>query len=64
MSAQLKLDSSDILIESRLTKSEILTSILKEEISDIKRDVRWLIGIVLTFNLTMIGIMIKGFHLL
>lgn len=63
MSAQLKIEVPDILIESRLTKVETATSFIKEEIAEVKREVRWLIGIVITFNMTMIGLMVKGFHL-
>ncbi len=63
MSAKLKIEVPDILIESRLTKVETATSFIKEEIAEVKREVRWLIGIVITFNMTMIGLMVKGFHL-
>ena len=55
--------SNDIKIESRLTKVEITTKTLHEDMKDVKRSLRWLIGLVFSLNSTIIGLLAKGFNI-
>lgn len=52
----------DLLFESRLTKAETTTEILRSDIKEIKTDLRWILGLMISFSTIMIGIMAKGFH--
>lgn len=51
-------------IESRLTKVETNTTHINEELKDIKKTLRWIIGLVFSLNTTIIGILTKGFGVL
>jgi hypothetical protein len=53
----------DILIESRLTKVEVNIDVVAEDINEIKRSVRWLMGLVFSINMTIIGLLAKGFNI-
>lgn len=64
MSEEIIITNKDIKIESRLTKVEITTKILHEDMKDVKRNLRWLIGIVFSLNSTIIGLLAKGFNIL
>lgn len=55
--------SNDIKIESRITKVEITTKTLHEDMKDVKRSLRWLIGLVFSLNSTIIGLLAKGFNI-
>jgi len=52
----------DLLFESRLTKVETTMDNLDKDIKEIKTDIRWMLGLMISFSTIMIGIMAKGFH--
>jgi hypothetical protein len=62
MYSDLKFSKPDLIYESRLTKIESLYPPLLSDISEVKRDLRWLIGIVIAFNSTILGVLAKGLH--
>ncbi len=62
MYSDLKFSKPDLLYESRITKIESLYQPLLNDISEVKRDLRWLIGIVIAFNSTILGLLAKGLH--
>jgi hypothetical protein len=49
-----------IHLERRITRLEENMVSLREDISEIKKSVRWLIGIVFSLNTTIIGLLAKG----
>jgi len=55
---------SQIMLESRLTRVESSTVYIQDEIKDIKKNLRWLTGIIFTLNTTILGVVIKGFGIL
>ena len=52
----------DLFYEARMTKVECATEELKADIREIKIDIRWMLGLMISFSTIMIGIMAKGFH--
>jgi hypothetical protein len=58
------MENAELLLESRLTKVEVKTEIIKDDIKDIKISLRWIIGIVFSLNSTILGVVTKGFGLL
>lgn len=52
----------DLLFESRLTKVETTMEILKSDSKEIKTDLRWILGLMISFSTIIIGVMAKGFH--
>lgn len=52
----------DLYYESRMTKMETIAEDLKENVKEIKNDLRWMLGIMLGFSGIMLGLMAKGFH--
>lgn len=52
----------DLYYESRMTKVESAVEELKEDTKEIKSDLRWVLGLMISFSTIMIGIMAKGFH--
>jgi hypothetical protein len=57
------LTNNDIKIESRLTKVEITTKTLHEDMKDVKCSLKWLIGLVFSMNMAIIGLLAKGFNI-
>jgi hypothetical protein len=53
-----------IQLERRITKVEENLSGLHGEITEIKKTLRWLMGLVFSLNTTIIGILTKGFGVL
>ncbi len=51
----------DLYFESRLTKVETESHGYREDIKEIKSDLRWIMGILFAFNSTILGLMAKGF---
>lgn len=59
---KISLTKYDLLFESRLTKVETVISNLEKDVKEIKIDIRWILGLMISFSTIMIGIMAKGFH--
>jgi hypothetical protein len=57
------LTNNDIKIESRLTRVEVTTKTLHEDMKDVKRSLKWLIGLVFSMNMAIIGLLAKGFNI-
>jgi hypothetical protein len=55
---------NDLRVESRLSRVEMSTINISDEIKDIKRNMRWLTGIVFSLNSTIIGLLAKGFNII
>lgn len=53
----------DLLIEQRLVKVESNADSIQSDIKEIKRNLRWLMGIVFSLNSTILGVISKGFNL-
>lgn len=53
----------DLLIENRLAKVESNATSIQSDIKEIKRNLRWLMGIVFSLNSTILGVVSKGFNL-
>jgi len=52
----------DLYYESRMTKMETISEELKDNVKEIKTDLRWMLGLMLMFSGIMLGMMAKGFH--
>ena len=52
----------DLLFESRLTRVETTMDNVDQHIKEVKSDLRWMFGIMLTFSGILLGLMAKGFH--
>ena len=52
----------DLLFESRLTRCETIAENLSHDVKEIKSDLRWMMGIWISINTIMMGLMAKGFH--
>jgi hypothetical protein len=53
-----------LLTEKRLTKVEVSNLFIQDELKEIKRTQRWIIGIIFSLNSTIIGMVAKGFNLI
>lgn len=51
----------DLLYESRLTKVETKSDSYEADIKEIKRDLRWMLGVIVTGFVGMLGVMAHGF---
>lgn len=58
------IEQKTLLIETRLAKAELSTIYIHEEIKEIKRNLRWLTGIIFSLNTTIIGLLAMGFELI
>lgn len=54
----------DLYFESRLTKVEANTQSVAEDVKDIKSHLKWLTGLIISLNTSIIGIITKGFGIL
>lgn len=59
----------DLYYESRMTKIETLTDALvkaiteiREDVREIRSDIRWVFGIMLGFTSIILTLMARGFH--
>lgn len=59
----------DLYFEGRLTKAETNIENLNKtvakievDIRDLRQDIRWVIGLMVSFSAIMIGMMARGFH--
>lgn len=50
-----------LLLESRISKVEVQTQNIGDDIKDIKKTLRWLIGLVFSLNSTILVVITKGF---
>lgn len=50
----------NLLVEARLTKIESESASMKDDIKEIKRNIRWLLGIIFSLNSTIIGLLAKS----
>ena len=57
------MNNYNLLVESRLTKAESNSTAMAEDIKEIKRNLRWLMGLVFSINTTIIGLLAKGFNI-
>lgn len=53
-----------INIEHRISMNEQSVSSIHDEIREIKSTLRWLIGLIVTMNSAIAGILAKGFDIL
>ena len=53
----------NLLVEARLTRLEVNSTNIQDDIKEIKRNVKWIMGIVFSLNSTIIGLLAKGFHI-
>jgi hypothetical protein len=53
--------NNNIMLEKRLTKLETDHLYMHSDIKEIKRNVRWIIGVMVTSHTTIIGTLAKGF---
>lgn len=51
-------------LETRVVKNETIIITMHTDIQEIKRTMRWLVGIVFSLNSTILGIVAKGFGVL
>ncbi len=51
----------DLYYESRMTKMETIAEELKNDIKEIKFDLRWMLGIMGSTTVILVGLMIHGF---
>jgi hypothetical protein len=56
--------SKNLVIESRLTKNEAMVSCLQEDVKEVKRNVRMILGFVFSSNVTIIGLIIKALNMI
>ena len=52
----------DLFYEQRITRVESIVENLKDDAKEIKTDLRWILGLMISFSTIIIGIMAKGFH--
>ena len=55
--------SYNLLVEARLTKVEVNSTAMAEDVKEIKRNLRWLMGLVFSINTTIKGLLAKGFNI-
>ena len=53
-----------IILESRLVKAEASVMSIQDDIKEIKRNIRMLLGLVFSLNSTIIGLLAKGFNII
>ncbi|HMH09686.1 MAG TPA: hypothetical protein VK553_03180 [Candidatus Nitrosopolaris rasttigaisensis] len=59
---QIAITKYDLYYESRMTKMETVAQNLQEDMKEIKLDLRWMLGLMITFTTIMPGLLAKGFH--
>ena len=59
---RLALTKYDLYFESRVSKLEVISEKLREDISDIKREMKTDFRWIITLMIMMLGVMAKGFH--
>lgn len=52
-----------LILERRVIKIEENFVSIHDDIKEIKRSLRWIIGIIFSLNSTIIGLLAKGIHL-
>ena len=57
--------SADLMsLESKVARNEAYVVHIQDDIKDIKRNIRWIIGILFSLNGTIIGLLAKGLSLM
>ncbi|HMG15470.1 MAG TPA: hypothetical protein VK590_08495 [Saprospiraceae bacterium] len=52
----------DLFYEGRLSKIETMSEKMQEDVREIKSDIRWMMGVWISINCIMMGLMAKGFN--
>ncbi len=58
-----KSEKTDLMLEARLTKLETGAENLNDDIKEIKKTLRWAVGLIFGLNSTIIGLLAKGFNI-
>jgi hypothetical protein len=53
-----------IALESRIVRNEVNVASIQDDIKEIKRNIRWIIGIVFSLNGTIVGLLAKALSLM
>jgi hypothetical protein len=59
---QLAITKYDLFYEARMTKIETISEELKQNVKELKSDLRWIFGITLGFYAITFSVIAKGFH--
>jgi hypothetical protein len=59
-----KMSEQSVTLEARLIRNEVTIHNIEDDIKDIKRNVRWIIGIIFSLNGTIIGLLAKALSLM
>lgn len=51
-------------LESRIVRTETQVNNMHDDIQEIKKTLRWTIGLIFSVNSTIIGLLAKGFNLI
>lgn len=55
---------NNVILEKRLTRLETDHLYMHDDIKEMKRNLRWLIGITVSTHTTILGALAKGFNLI
>lgn len=58
------MEQDALTLESRIVRTETKVDDLHEEIKDIKKELRWAVGLIFSINTTIIGLLAKGFNII
>ncbi len=53
-----------ITLERRISKTEENLVSMSDDIQDIKKGLRWIVGLIFSLNSTIIALLAQGFHLI
>ncbi|CEG60964.1 hypothetical protein [Legionella micdadei] len=48
--------------DTRLTHAELSILSIQDDLKELKRNVRYIMGLVFTLNITLLGLLIKGIY--
>jgi len=52
----------DLLYEQRMSRVETTLEHFNAVMVEVKHDIRWMLGLMITFSAIILGLMAKGFH--
>lgn len=58
------MEQEALTLESRIVRTETKVNDLHEDIKDIKKELRWAVGLIFSINTTIIGLLAKGFNII